>query len=224
MRQAISPRLAIRIFLNIRDAPQRPWSNRAVLFHGHRAGSTTGSGVGKAQSTVEHCTVPGRFCNKSAAHNLLYSSDSTSGFLYPRTARRGINVGVSRAFVPTVAFKFGEIYCDVGGHHRYGSVQGFIARFQLRNPSTGSGPRSGITAPHLDHYPRPCPLFCKASARQRTIRSSQGIGQYRRACRSDNREHAPSDEIRAVSVRAPNADRFRRPRRAGFSASPVAKR
>src|SRR5215213_2525889 len=93
MRQAISPRLAIKIFLNIRDAPQRPWSHRALLFRGHRAGSITGSGVGKAQSTVDHCTVSGRFCNESAAHNLLYSSYSTSGYLHPRTARRGIDVG-----------------------------------------------------------------------------------------------------------------------------------
>src|SRR3954471_5887319 len=97
IRQAISPRLAIKIFLNIRDAPQRPWSNRALLFRGHRAGSITGSGVGKAQSTVDHCTVSGRFCNKSAAHNLLYSSDSTSGFLFPeRLAEASMSVSHER--------------------------------------------------------------------------------------------------------------------------------
>ena len=105
----------------------------------------------------------------------------------------------------TEAFKIG---CSLPGSQ---SVDGL--RSALRNNSTPF--RSLSTT---------VPAFCKATARQRTIRSNRGIGQYRRARRSDNPEHAPSDEIRAVSVRAPNADRFRRPRRARFSASPVAER
>jgi hypothetical protein len=193
-----------------------------VLFRSRRVGCGDRAGVSNAQSMVEHCTVPSicRFCRKSAASNPLYSVSSTPSFRYSGTPLRGVDRDVSQVFtVPTISNKFGEIDGDVDGPRLYRSVQGLITRFRVSTLSTGSGPRSRITAPYFDHYPRSCLLFWKAATRQKAIRSSRGTGRYRRACRSGIREHALSDEIRAVSVRAPNADRFRRPRRAGFSAS-----
>ena len=224
MRQAISPRLAIRIFLNIRDAPQRPCSNRAVLLRGHRAGSITGSGVSKARATVEHCTVPADFVINLLPTTCCIRLIQLQATCIPeRPAEASMSVSheplpyqhslriwrdlLRRRWTPALR-KRSRFYCSLPGSQsvdRLGTA--------LRNNSTPF--RSLSTT---------VPAFCKATVRQRTIRSNQGIGQRRRACRSDNREHAPSDEIRAVSVRAPNADRFRRPRRAGFSASPVAER